>query len=257
VVTEQRFVFDEIADEYARVRPSYPRELIDDVIAEARLGEGSRILEIGCGPGNASLLFAGRGFRMLCLEPGPHLAELARRRLDDGARVEVTTFEEWPLERHAFDLVFAAQSFHWIDPSIALGKCALALAPGGTLAIFGNRPLVDGDTPLHKEISEAYAQHAPDIVHAPVAYNSGENFRRLIDESGLFEPAQSHEYSWQRDYSADECVGLLRTQSDHRMLPADRREALLAAIHAAVERHGGMRHMPYVAALGWARVRDE
>lgn len=256
-MTEQRFVFDEVADEYVRVRPSYPDELIADLIAAAELHDGSRLLEIGCGPGNASVLFAGHGYRMLCLEPGPHLAELAHRRLGDAARVEVTTFEEWALERRAFDLVFAAQSFHWIDPRVALGKCAQALAPGGTLAIFGNRPLVDGDTPLHKEISEAYARHAPDIVHAPVAYNSGDNFRRLIDESGLFEPAQSREYPWQRDYSADECVALLGTQSDHRMLPADRRESLLAAIHAAVERHGGVRRMPYLTALGWARVRDE
>lgn len=256
VVPEQRFVFDEVAEEYARVRPSYPAELVEDLIAAAGLREGARVLEIGCGPGNASVLFAGRGYRMLCLEPGPHLAAIARQRLGDAAEVEVTTFEEWPLERGAFDLVFAAQSFHWVDPRLAFGKSAHALAPGGTLAIFGNRPLVDGDTALHRELREAYARHASGIVHSQVGYNSGDNLRRLLDESGSFEPAQSREYPWQRDYTTDDYLTLLGTQSDHRMLPASELETLLDALRAVVDRHGGIRPARYVAALGWARVQS-
>ena len=56
----QRFVFDEVAELYARVRPSYPSGLIDDLIREARLQPGARVLELGAGPGNASMLLAGR-----------------------------------------------------------------------------------------------------------------------------------------------------------------------------------------------------
>ncbi len=253
---EQRFVFDEVADEYARVRPSYPAELVEDLVRGAGLHEGSRVLEIGSGPGNASVLLAGRGYDMLCLEPGVHLAELARRRLGDAARVEVTTFEQWPLERAAFDLVFAAQSFHWVDPRLAFGKCAHALAPGGTLAIFGNRPQVDNDTRLHREIREAYARHAPDMAHNRTAYNSSDNLCELLDGPGLFEPAESREYPWQRAYGTDDYLSLLRTQSDHRMLPPAQLESLLAALRAIVDRHGGVRPVEYVAALAWARVRD-
>ena len=152
---ERRFVFDEVAELYARARPTYPPELVEDIIRESGLHAGARILELGCGPGNASVLFAGRGYRLLCLEPGPRLADVARRRLagDGNARVAVTTFEDWPLEPEAFELLFAAQSFHWMDPTVRFTKAARALKPDGTLAIFANRPL-RGSSPVDDRIRE-------------------------------------------------------------------------------------------------------
>lgn len=43
VAREQRFVFDEVAELYARARPSYPQELIEDLIREADLRPGARV----------------------------------------------------------------------------------------------------------------------------------------------------------------------------------------------------------------------
>src|SRR5262245_60486024 len=88
---EQRFVFDEVADLYAQVRPSYPAALVEDLVLEAGLRPGSRVLEIGCGPGNASALLAGRRYRMVCLEPGARLADIARQRLQSDPDVTIVT----------------------------------------------------------------------------------------------------------------------------------------------------------------------
>ena len=52
---------------YDRTRPSYPQEIITRVLELADLSPDGRILEIGCGPGTATITFAELGFSMLCL----------------------------------------------------------------------------------------------------------------------------------------------------------------------------------------------
>jgi predicted NUDIX family NTP pyrophosphohydrolase/trans-aconitate methyltransferase len=249
----QRFVFDEVAELYARVRPTYPSTLIDDVIRSARLSPGSRILEIGSGPGNASVLVAGRGFRLLCLEPGHRLANVARRRLagDLNAQVVETTFEEWPVELAAFDLAFAAQSFHWIDPVLRFSKTAQALKRGGTLAVFANQA-VRGATPLDLRIQQVYAAHAPEIDARWHGHNTRDYFLELFAASKDFQPAQSREYEWRAEYRTADYLDLLQTHSDHRLLDRNRLEAVLSGVGDAIDSHGGSLTVNYVAVLCWA-----
>jgi predicted NUDIX family NTP pyrophosphohydrolase/ubiquinone/menaquinone biosynthesis C-methylase UbiE len=251
---EQRFVFDEVAELYARVRPTYPRALIDDVIRAARLSPGSRILEIGSGPGNASVQFAGRGFRLLCLEPGRHLAEVARRRLAEDAHAQVveTTFEHWPLEAGAFDLVFAAQSFHWIDPDLRFSKTAQTLKRDGALAIFANQT-ARGTTPLDLRIQQVYAAHAPEIDARWHAHNTRDYFLDMFAASSEFQPAQCREYEWRAEYRTAAYLDLVQTHSDHRLLDRERLEAVLNGIGDAIDSHGGSLVVNYVAVLCWAQ----
>jgi SAM-dependent methyltransferase len=252
-VREQRFVFDEVAELYARVRPSYPRELIDDLIRASALRPGSRVLELGAGPGNASVLFAARGYQLLCLEPGARLAQVARRRLahDGDAQVVEATFEDWLINGDAFDLVFAAQAFHWIDPAVRFAKAARVLARRGTLAVFSNRPL-HGTSAAQLQIQDAYAEHAPELRAHGIGATRGD-LVELFRAAPEFEPARWREYGWRRDYSAREYTDLMRTQSDHRMLPEEKLERLLDAIHAVIDANGGRIEIEYVAVSCWAR----
>ena len=59
-----------MAELYDEVRPGYPEQLVEDVITLFRVPDGGRILEVGCGPGNGTRLFAERGYEMVCLEAG-------------------------------------------------------------------------------------------------------------------------------------------------------------------------------------------
>jgi SAM-dependent methyltransferase len=75
-----RTSFNQVADDYHAVRPSYPPSLIKDVVSLAAIPSAGRILEIGCGTGQATIPFAERGYHMVCLDIGPALAALAEQK---------------------------------------------------------------------------------------------------------------------------------------------------------------------------------
>lgn len=92
-----RATFDAAAPGYEDARPVAPAEVFDDLVEHARLGPGARLLEIGCGTGQATLPLAERGFSILAVELGANLAEVARRKLAPFPDVEIVTssFEDW------------------------------------------------------------------------------------------------------------------------------------------------------------------
>jgi trans-aconitate methyltransferase len=54
---------------YARCRPSYPAEAVEYVVSRCGLGPRSPLVDVGCGTGISSRLFAARGVPVLGLEP--------------------------------------------------------------------------------------------------------------------------------------------------------------------------------------------
>jgi SAM-dependent methyltransferase len=256
-LTEQRFTFDEVAELYDRARPGYPKSLVDDLVTLSGLPAGGRILEIGCGTGQLTASLAERGYRLSCLEPGASLAAVARRRLARFADVEVVThtFESWPLEPRAFDLVVSAQAFHWVDPALRFAKSADALRAGGSLAVVGNAP-VDEPSPARLAVDAAYGAHAPSLAGNPSCwYAEAALIRELFDESQRFEPVTVRCHRWAETYDGERYCDLTRTHSPHRMLPPAQLESLVAEIHRAIERHGGRYQVTYDAHLYLARVR--
>jgi SAM-dependent methyltransferase len=257
VSREPRRTFDEVAELYDRVRPRYPAELVDDVLASGTLNPEARILEIGCGTGQATVGFAARGFRLLCLEPGRNLARLARERLAGFAKVDIVEqpFEAWRLEPESFDLVISAQAFHWVAPDVRFVKTGAALRPGGALAVFGHVPFPGSGT-LRRAIDAAYTHHAPTLAGEPARINWYEDEpKRTAEfaESNLFGPVTTHRYAWSRVYSADDYTALVRTYSEHRLLAPEQLDALAAAIHSAITAHGGTCAVSYRTYLYWAR----
>jgi SAM-dependent methyltransferase len=124
-----RVTFDEDAERYDRARPGYPPAVLDDLAELAGVGPGCRVLEIGCGTGQATVPLAERGCRIVAVELGAGLAAVARRNLARFllARVVVAAFEDWPLPPDPFDVVVAATAFHWIDPAVRVAKAAAYL----------------------------------------------------------------------------------------------------------------------------------
>jgi len=258
---EQRFAFDEVAELYDRTRPRYPEALVDDLVSHSGIAAGGRILEIGCGTGQLTASLAARGFGVLCLEPGANMAAVARERFARFPKVEVQslTFEAWPLEPRAFELVVSAQAFHWVDPAVRFAKSADSLRAGGSLAVIGNAP-VEERSPARTAIDAAYETQAPSLAanRMPACWYGEEALiRGLFAASERFAPAAAFTRSWSESYATDRYLDLMRTHSPHRLLDESQRESLLAAIRKAIDAHGGSFNVSYEAHLYLARVRED
>lgn len=247
----RRMSFDARAELYDAVRPSYPDELADDVIAHG----GRRVLEIGAGTGKATVVFARRGASIVAIEPGASLAAVLRRNVaGHDVTIEETTFEAWPIAG-SFDVVMSAQAYHWVDPSVRYVKTAAVLGPRGTLAVIRNEkaPLEPG---LRAELDAAYARWHPQSDDRPID-DAVEATRQVlvdqIDASGLFETVDVRLYPWTQAYTTARYLELLDTYSDHALLAADQRAPLYEALAAAIERRGGVLEMPYVSMAFVAR----
>jgi len=91
--------YSAVASAYNRTRPRYPKTMISRAVSLAQLPEEASILEIGCGPGNATEAFGELGFQMVCLEPSESACQLARQNSAQYANVEIknTSFYSFPL----------------------------------------------------------------------------------------------------------------------------------------------------------------
>jgi ubiquinone/menaquinone biosynthesis C-methylase UbiE len=130
-------LFDSVAEHYDRVRPGYPAALVDTACSIGSLAPGSRVVEVGCGTGKLTAALVERGLRVEAVDPGHDLVEIARGRLGGASvRFHLARFEDVQLPAGAFDAVFSAAAFHWVDPSSGWTKAARLLRPGGLLALL-------------------------------------------------------------------------------------------------------------------------
>jgi SAM-dependent methyltransferase len=233
-----RTTFDEAASLYDEVRPGYPQELFDDVVSLSGIQQAGRILEVGCGTGQATVPFAHRGYRILCIELGGNLAAVARRNLEGYPQSEVYigAFEDWPLQEEAFDLAISATAFHWLDPTVAYPKVARSLREGGSLALFWNVHVhSDASEGFFEEVQRIYEREAPEIVgpedhKALPRPHEVPDRTQEIQDSGMFGKVTTRHYRWDEPYGSEAYLRVLSTYSGHRSLRDDTRERLFSGI---------------------------
>jgi SAM-dependent methyltransferase len=131
-----------LADVYARCRPDYPPSAIAFLMDRCRLGPGSLVVDIGCGTGISSRLFALRGYRVVGVEPNADMRLKAEAEiLAAGTPVpeyKDGTAEATGLPDQQADMVLAAQAFHWFDPQPTLSEFHRILKPTGWAALIWN-----------------------------------------------------------------------------------------------------------------------
>lgn len=256
----RRRSFDDIPDLYARARPGYPEAVFDAVFAYAALRAGDTALEIGCGPGHATLPMARRGLRITAIELGERMADYARQAVAGlDVRVICSPFEEWPLPDERFPLVYAASSFHWLDSGVRCSRAAEALRPGGTLALFWNRQTRETDPdPFFDALQAVYASEAPELAARYDAASRGDQMRmEYADEiarSGLFGPVTVKEFASSISFTSETYAALLSTYSDHATLEDSQRDRLLRSVGELIEsRFGGRISRPWTTILFLAK----
>jgi len=249
-----RQTFDQDAELYDHARPGYPRELFDDLEDLGGVRSGSRVLEIGCGTGQATVPLAERGCRIVAVELGPGMAAVARRNLArfPEAEVAVAAFEDWPLPAEPFDAVVAATAWHWIDPATRVAKAAQALRPGGMLATIFSQHVAGGTEAFFVDVQDCYERWDPDTppgLRLPPAADLPDDAQEL-EGSDQFGPALFRRYEWDVTYSTEAYLDVLRTYSGHRAMAPAARDGLLACIGDLIETgYGGRVTKRYLTSL--------
>lgn len=259
-ISDRRFTFNQVAFEYDAVRPSYPEALVEDVLLFSSFPQSGRILEVGCGSGQATLPFARRGCSIVCLDIGPDLIKLAAQKCQDfpGVSFICTSFEDWHPGQERFDLLLSATAFHWIPPEIGYPKAASLLTDIGNIALFWNyhpRPFTD----FFLDVQAIYRQVLPDWADPNSAPALDEEFRKTeneITQTGLFGPVLVKRFPWSRNYSTAEYLTLLNTHSDHYNLEEPMKKRLFREIGALIDsQYGGCITKPHLAVLFLAQKR--
>jgi SAM-dependent methyltransferase len=233
------------ARRYDRARPTYPADLADRIIAAS---PGRDVVDVGCGTGIAARLFQAAGCQVLGVEPDPRMAELASQ---GGTETEVAKFEDWDSGGRLFDMVIAAQSWHWVDPVAGAAKAAAVLRPEGRLAVFWNAFAPPKD--LRDAFGEVYRRALPGSPASGFwsrpaidAYRAGcARVADAVRETGAFGETEEWLSDWERPYTRDEWLDLLPTTGGFTQQPEAVQREILDGIGAAVDAAGGSFVMSY------------
>lgn len=131
--------FGNAAEDYARHRAGFPPELFDRLLDLGVGDAGSRVADLGTGTGTVARLLAGRGCRVIGIDPDARLMAAGASMAEaDGVEVEwrEATAEATGLADASVDVVTAGQCWHWFDRPAAVAESRRVLAAGGHLAIL-------------------------------------------------------------------------------------------------------------------------
>lgn len=233
---ELRTTFNEAAELYDRARPTYPDALFDDLVGLAGLNARSRVVEIGCGTGKATLPLAGRGLRITCVELGPSLAAVARQRLALFPGVEILNadFETWRPERVDYDAVVAFTAFHWIPPELRYLKSAALLREEGALAVAMTHHVLpdEADPFFHDSQADYDAVGVGGDPPGPPGAVTG--LGPEMEATGLFHVVGERRHQWDVVYTADEYIDVLSTFSGNIAMDEAKRTRLFELLRARI-----------------------
>ncbi|MBX6751437.1 MAG: class I SAM-dependent methyltransferase [Micromonosporaceae bacterium] len=233
---------------YDRTRPTYPPALAETIVADL---PGRRLLDVGIGTGLSALPFRALGAHVVGVEPDPRMAELARQR---GFEVEVARFEDWDPAGRVFDAVISGQAWHWVDPVAGPVKAAVALRPGGRIALFWNvfQPAPD----VAAAFSTVYRRVETGLPFNPWSVDPmlGQQaiVQKVVDglqRCGSFGEVRQWRTDWSREYTRDEWLDLVPTSGGHNLIPRPRLDELLAGLGAVIDAAGGRITVGYATVL--------
>ena len=137
--------FDKNAAEYRQFRPGYPPSISEDIVHALRLSTGCRILEIGCGAGQATGLFSDLKPVQVSIDPGSRLLDECKAVFGNkpGYSFVCNTFEDYEKDPASFDLIYAATCFHWLKRGQRFKRAAMLLDKLGGTCSF-HRPAHKG-----------------------------------------------------------------------------------------------------------------
>lgn len=127
----------EFAERYDRVRPRPPAALVELLPALAGVGRPRLVVDLGCGTGLSTRLWAAHAGEVIGIEPNEAMRSFAER-ATDAANVRFVGESAYAtgLGDGCADLVTASQSLHWMRPELVFPEIGRILRPGGVFCAY-------------------------------------------------------------------------------------------------------------------------
>lgn len=134
-------VWTGIASSYDRVRPAPPSVLLDLLTQVSDTPRPALVVDLGSGTGLSTAIWGERAERVIGIEPNADMRQQADRKLEDHPHAAQIEYREGLAQQTGLpdacaDIVTAAQSFHWMEPTATLAEIARILHPGGLFAAY-------------------------------------------------------------------------------------------------------------------------
>ncbi len=254
--------FDIFADNYNYVRPGYPEKMYKDIEEICNVSDKFNLLEIGAGSGIATVELAKLSCKVVGIEPGSNLAEIAKKQTAqfDNVDIQEKTFEEFKANDKSFDIVLALTSFHWISEFMKYQKVHNILKDDGSFCLVWNS-FFQSDSPATQKINQLYQELLPDVypktdddVNISVL-NKLVTREKEINESDLFYIHFLRKYISIWNYDADTYPKLLNTFPKIIKVEEKRRQEFLSRVEEIVKEYGKI-SIPVLTTLIICRKKD-
>jgi SAM-dependent methyltransferase len=233
---EQAAVWGTDARGWADYAEGHNEPLFVRVLDAAGVGEGTRLLDVGCGSGRALLLGRDRGADVTGIDVTQPLLDVARERVPE-ARLLLAEMDVLPFDDTSFDAVIGVNAFQFAaDPLVALAEASRVLAPDGRLvASLFAEPERSESTAIHQALSGLVPSSTVAPTHTPYLLSEPGNLEAAVQAAGLdILDGGEVPCTWAYANADDAVRGLLASAGGARAAAVAGRPAVDAAIRTAV-----------------------
>jgi SAM-dependent methyltransferase len=191
---------------WADIAEAHNRPLFEAVLDAARVSNGTRLLDVGCGSGLTLVLAHERGAVPSGIDISPGLLRIARERLPH-ADLRDGDMESLPFADAAFDAVTGLNAFQFAgDPRRALNEAARVTTAGGrVVASLFAAPERNQGTVAYRAMSALIPREQANDL-APLALSGPGNLEAAMADAGLRLTASGEVVCDWRYASIDEAV---------------------------------------------------
>ncbi len=173
------------ARDYAEIVEPFARPLYEAVFEAAGVEAGTRLLDVGCGPGLAAQLASRRGAHVAGLDAAEASLEVARERTPSGD-FRAGEMEDLPWADNTFDVVTGFNAFQYAaDVVNALREARRVARPGGrvVMAVWGRQE--DCETAAMVTALSKFLPPPPPGAPGPFALSAPGRLEALMEQASL------------------------------------------------------------------------
>ncbi|MBI5393445.1 methyltransferase domain-containing protein [Candidatus Woesearchaeota archaeon] len=245
---QQARTFEKISNLYDKARTSYPPQLINDIIAYSGIKQNGMILDVGCGTGQATFLFAQRDYNVVGLDAGQEMVTIAIGKCSSFPKVsfKVGTFEEIEFPDSSIDIIASGMAWHWINPEVAEKKTYEILRNGGTLALFWSHQQKE-KSDFVKAVGNVLDKYGG-IERGPAGSRVkqiSDNLYERLKLNKLFTSVEMREYNENIEFSKERYLNLIISYGWVQILPENKKKDLTDDLQKLFKKYEEPLIIPY------------